>query len=88
MKTSFTSSFQKDLKKLQDDSMRSALRVIITKVESAGHPGEIAGLKKLKGGTSYYRLRLGDYRVGLVIQGDEVRFVRFLHRSDIYRYFP
>jgi hypothetical protein len=26
--------------------------------------------------------------MGLIIEGDIVVFVRFLHRSDIYRYFP
>ncbi|NPA92437.1 MAG: type II toxin-antitoxin system RelE/ParE family toxin, partial [Chloroflexi bacterium] len=38
--------------------------------------------------TSFYRIRLGDYRLGLEIEGDTVVFVRFLHRRDIYRYFP
>jgi mRNA interferase RelE/StbE len=36
----------------------------------------------------YYRIRLGDYRVGLKIENNTVCFVRFLHRKDIYRYFP
>jgi mRNA interferase RelE/StbE len=46
------------------------------------------GLKKLKTGMAYYRLRIGDYRLGMVIEGDGVKFVRLLHRSEIYRYFP
>jgi mRNA interferase RelE/StbE len=48
----------------------------------------VAGLKKLKGGGNYYRVRVGEYRVGLVIEGDSVTFMRFLDRKEIYRYFP
>jgi len=37
---------------------------------------------------AYYRIRLGDYRIGLVVNEQTVVFVRFLHRREIYRYFP
>jgi len=36
---------------------------------------------------SYYRIRTGTNRVGLIIDGDTVTFVRALHRSEIHRYF-
>lgn len=46
-------------------------------------------MKKLSGGSGdYYRLRVGDYRIGLEIEGEIIVFVRCLHRRDIYRYFP
>ncbi|MGH2412635.1 MAG: type II toxin-antitoxin system RelE family toxin, partial [Microcystaceae cyanobacterium] len=35
-----------------------------------------------------YRIRLGDYRIGLFIEGKTVTFARVLHRKEIYRYFP
>ncbi len=88
MKISFTSSFEKDLKRLSKNSLQAAIRQAIESVEAAQYPGEVVGLKKLKTGKDYYRLRIGDYRMGMVIQGDSVKFVRFLHRSEIYRYFP
>ena len=34
-----------------------------------------------------YRMRVGDYRIGIAVEEDEVEFVRFLHRHDVYRYF-
>jgi mRNA interferase RelE/StbE len=51
---------------------------------------EVPNLKKLQGGGAYYRARIGDYRVGLAIEGEdeEVVFVRALHRREVYRYFP
>jgi mRNA interferase RelE/StbE len=59
-------------------------------VESADNLSQIPNLKKLKGQKNkvYYRSRMGNYRVGLVIKQDIVVFVRFLNRKEIYRYFP
>jgi mRNA interferase RelE/StbE len=45
--------------------------------------------KKIEGYETYYRIRIGDYRLGMeAISGREVVLLRFLHRKDIYRYFP
>jgi hypothetical protein len=48
----------------------------------------VANLKKLSGGGPYFRIRLGDYRIGMRVEEDVVTFVRVLPRKDIYRYFP
>jgi mRNA interferase RelE/StbE len=48
----------------------------------------ITNLKKLKGKSGYYRIRFGNYRIGIRIEDDLVIFIRALHRKDIYRYFP
>ncbi len=49
---------------------------------------EISSLKKMQGYETLYRIRLGDYRIGIEVVGEQVVFVRMLHRKDIYRYFP
>jgi mRNA interferase RelE/StbE len=48
----------------------------------------VPNLKKMSGASGYYRLRVGDYRIGLFVDGEEVEFVRVLHRKDVYRHFP
>ena len=50
--------------------------------------GDLPNLKKLKGAKNYFRLKLGDYRIGLTLENNIVIFVRFLDRKDIYKYFP
>jgi mRNA interferase RelE/StbE len=45
-------------------------------------------IKKIEGYDCYYRLRLGDYRLGMKVSGNTVELIRFLHRRDIYRRFP
>jgi mRNA interferase RelE/StbE len=62
--------------------------MVIEEVEVAQHLGELTNLKKVSGGSNFYRVRVGDYRLGIALEEDTVEFVRCLHRRDIYRYFP
>ena len=89
MRVGFRKSFAKDLKKQsRDKKLISKVRQIINKVEKANSILELKNLKKLKTEGSFYRIRLGDYRMGLVIDDDMVTIVRLSHRDEIYRYFP
>jgi mRNA interferase RelE/StbE len=82
----FKESFVRDLRHIKDKGLLTRVRELIGLVEQTQHLGQLANLKKLRGG-NYYRIRVGDYRIGLTVEGDAVTFVRFLHRKDIYRYF-
>jgi mRNA interferase RelE/StbE len=84
----FKESFVRDLRNIKDKGLLTRLKELIELVEQVQHLGQVANLKKLRGGGNYYRIRVGDYRIGLSVEGDAVTFVRFLHRKDIYRYFP
>jgi mRNA interferase RelE/StbE len=88
LKIEFRTSFAKDLKKIKEASVKKQVLAVISAVEQAGDLQEIENVKKLKGAGDYYRIRLGEYRLGLVLDKKTLIFVRFLHRKDIYRYFP
>lgn len=88
MKTAFNDRFAKDLQRVADRSVRQRVAALIIAVEQALSTKEIPNLKQLKGAERAYRIRVGDYGVGVTIDNDTVTFVRFLHRKDIYRYFP
>lgn len=88
MKTLFRKSFVKDLEKIRKQSLKDRVRGMIDRVEQVENVSDLTGLKKLRRGEKYYRIRLGNYRVGVIIESDTVTFVRFLHRKDIYKYFP
>ena len=79
MEVFYESSFAKDLKRVRD---------VLEQVKAAQELGEISDLKKLQGYESYFRIRLGDYRIGIEVEKQTVIFVRILHRKDIYRRFP
>ena len=88
MKTAFRESFTRDLKAGRDKKLVQRVREVIEAVEKADSLGDLPNLKKLKGAKSYFRLKLGDYRIGLALESNTVIFVRFLDRKDIYKYFP
>jgi len=81
-------SFEKDTHKIKDDSVLEKIADCIENVQASGEASAIKGIKKLSGFKNFYRVRIGDYRIGLLIIGDTVQFIRCLHRKDIYRYFP
>jgi mRNA interferase RelE/StbE len=90
VKAKFRKSFERDLKKLKNNPrIRGQVREAIEEVEAVGGLRELPSARKLRGGSGeYYRLRVGDYRIGLELEGEVAVFVRCLHRREIYRYFP
>ncbi|WP_374686914.1 type II toxin-antitoxin system RelE/ParE family toxin [Promineifilum sp.] len=88
MNVEFRQSFARDLRKLKDAQVRRQIQSIIVAVEKADSLVAVAGVKKLQGEGEYFRIRSGDYRLGILLDGDRVVFVRCLHRKEIYRYFP
>lgn len=88
MKVEFRYSFAKDLKGVKEKGLLGRVREVIEAVEKADSLAELPNLKKLKGGGNYFRVRAGDYRIGVTLDGDTVVFVRFLNRKDIYKHFP
>ena len=82
-------SFDRDIDGINDKKTLKKLQEIITLIENARSIHDIVQAKKMKGRASYYRIRIGDYRLGLEIAADgAVVLLRFLHRKEIYRYFP
>jgi len=84
----FKTSFTRDLKKIKDRDLLQEVKAVVEEIELAASLYLVKNIKQLRGGSNYFRIRIGDYRVGLKIEGDVVCFVRFLHRKEIYRYFP
>ena len=87
MKVTFRRSFLKNFRRV-DKSLGRRVEQIIDEVEQATSLQDIHNLKRLSGKGPYYRIRIGDYRIGLKMEGGVVEFLRLLHRKDMYRYFP
>ncbi|CAN5882353.1 type II toxin-antitoxin system RelE/ParE family toxin [soil metagenome] len=89
MKTVYTASFVKDLKRLRGSAAYERIKKLAFETFSRlDDLSSVANLKKIRNADNAYRVRIGNYRVGFVIEGDTVTFKRVLHRKDIYRYFP
>ena len=81
-------SFAKDAERIKDQRLLNRIANCIIQVVETESLDKINSVKRMKGETCYYRIRLGDYRVGLRVDGDTVIFIRVLHRKEIYKYFP
>ena len=75
MRVEFRTSFTRDLRRIQDRALLQRVQETIEEVEAAESLPDIVHLKKLRAESHYYRIRLGDYRIGLIVEGDLVSFV-------------
>jgi mRNA interferase RelE/StbE len=88
VKIAFRDSFRRDLRAIRDKRLLRRVKEVIEAVETVDALALLPNLKSLKGTKNYFRLRVGDYRIGLAFEDETVIFVRFLNRKEIYRYFP
>jgi mRNA interferase RelE/StbE len=88
MKVLYERSFLKDLKKRKDKALKKRVESVIVEIKQAKDRSKLSALEKLKGHESAYKIRLGDYRMGIFLENDTVIFSRFLHRKEIYKKFP
>ena len=89
----FDKRFLLDVKKVKDKELSKRTKSIILHVEQSVDVTEINTLKKLDQYAVYYRIKIKldikrDYRLGMIIRGTKVRFVRCLPRNRIYNKFP
>jgi mRNA interferase RelE/StbE len=71
LKVEFRESFLKDLRIINNAKLLARVRKAIENVEESDAPHQIHNFKKLKGGDSYFRIRIGQYRVGLKMESDD-----------------
>jgi len=88
MTINYEKSFLKDIQKLNDKKVATKLKSLIEEFEQIPNLQNITNIKKLKGFEIYYRLKIGNYRLGFSYQDNQIDLIRFLHRKDIYKLFP
>ena len=88
MRIAFEASFARDLKRVNDKQLLRRVQQVIGEIKATTELSDIKRLSKLRGYDTFYRIRLGDYRIGIEVLEDKVILARLLHRKDIYRYFP
>lgn len=81
-------SFAKDLKKIRNKLVEKKVAFCIEEAMEAQNIFAIKNIKDLKGSENFFRIRIGDYRIGVIADKQEIHFIRILHRKEIYRFFP
>ena len=88
MTVEYSRIFLKDIQKINDKKIKQDLLDAISIFKDAENILEIANVKKLKGHSEAYRLRIGNYRLGFYYDTETNVLQRFVKREDIYKLFP
>jgi len=81
--------FLKDLKKLKKQPIyQRVLNLAFETLPNAENLESISNVKAMKGYPNRYRIRIGDYRIGIEVLEEYVEVARVLHRKEFYSYFP
>ena len=89
MTVTVSKSFEKDILQITDKKLASQVIAVIGRIETSPSLTALPNVKKMQAKGSYYRIRLGQYRLGFRFDGpDTVILLRFMHRKDIYANFP
>ena len=88
MRVEFLEMFSRDIDRIPVKSVKRSVARLILQIEAAESISNIPQVKKITAFKSAYRIRLGDYRIGIFVEGDLAQFARIVHRKDIYKVFP
>ena len=81
--------FSKDIDEIQNEpNTRKRLLEAIHKIKEIKSLSDMKGVRKIQGYSNYFRIKLGDYRLGIKLDQNRIELIRFLHRKEIYRRFP
>ena len=85
----YKKSFLNDLAKLPKHYREPIERLVFEEIPKLSNVFATLDIKKMKGYQHYYRIRMGDYRIGCKVEkGNQVVFYRVKSRADIYKVFP
>ncbi len=89
MKVLYREAFLKDLKKLKGTHYYDKIKKLVFQtLPDVNSLSDVMGIKALKNAQNKYRIRVGDYRIGIKVENDIVEVMRVKHRKEFYRYFP
>ncbi len=72
MRVTFRKRFERDLRKIRDQSLRQRVQETIERIEAAETSQAIPNLEPLSDASGYGRIRIGEYRIGIAFEGDEI----------------
>jgi len=88
-KIEYTKRFLKELSALPKEIQAQAEDIVFEKLLTT-NPFPLGYLERMRGYPNKYKIRLGNYRIGITIDKKNNMIIcqRIAHRKDIYRIFP
>ena len=89
MQVRYRSSFRRDIRRVRNASLRRRIERKIAELKAAAAISRVRSVEKVESASGNdYRIRIGNYRLGVTVESEVAVLVAFGHRSDIYRRFP
>ena len=80
--------FSKDLREIHPIYQRNVAKIIL-EIRAANDIRSIRNIEPCEGASNAYRVRMGDYRIGVRIGKDNIVVLeRIKKRGDFYNFFP
>ncbi len=88
MKVEYSKKFLKQLATVPSDIRSKIENFVFEELLSASSIYEMGKIEKMKGYEDFYKVRFGNYRLGLVIENEIITVKTVMHRREIYKFFP
>ena len=88
MKVEYRKKFLKELSKLPSEYANNIEKFVFEELPIYENLGDIGKIEKMSGYKNYFKIRFGDYRVGIKKDNGCVIVETVKHRKEIYKFFP
>ena len=88
MKVKYRKKFLKELSLIPKTQRAKIEHFVFKSLPSAGSLHQLGVIEQMKGYPLCFKVRFGQYRIGLRMEDDAIVLEKALHRKDIYRHFP
>jgi len=88
MKVKYSKKFLKQLAAVPSDIRLKIESFAFEELVSTSSIYEMGKVEKMKGYDGFYKVRFGNYRLGLVIENEIIVVKTVMHRREIYKFFP
>ena len=80
-------SYLRSIKKIKDKELLIDLNFAVENIETSINLTDVKNIKKMSDYNNFFRIKIGDYRLGIVNENNIIYLVQFEHRKDIYKKF-
>ena len=88
MEIEFTKKFLKELSKLPIEYASSIENFVFDELPIYKNLTQVRKIEKMTGYKNFFKIRFGDYRVGIKKENNIIIIKTVKHRKEIYKYFP
>lgn len=88
MQVSYSKKFLKQLAVIPQETRYKVESFVFVEIVTATSLSSLGKIEKMQGYDGFYKVRFGNYRLGLVIENNAVTVKTIMHRKEIYKFFP